>query len=88
MASDRNHSVRFGFEQGKLVLTAQQVDLGNAREEVSANLEGEPFDTGFNIAYFIDIMRHTGGDKLLLEMGEPPIHVLFAFRHETIVCSL
>ena len=71
VASDRNHSVRFGFEQGKLVLTAQQVDLGNAREEVSANLEGEPFDTGFNIAYFIDIMRHTAGDKLLLEMGDP-----------------
>jgi DNA polymerase-3 subunit beta len=71
VASDRNHSVRFGFESDKLVLTAQNVDLGNAREEVSADFEGESFDTGFNIAYFLDIIRHTQGSELVLEMGEP-----------------
>jgi len=71
VASDRNHSVRFGFESNQLVLTAQQVDLGNAKEEVPATLDGEDFETGFNIAYFIDIMRYTGGDKLVLEMGDP-----------------
>ena len=71
VASDRNHSVRFGFESNQLVLSAQQVDLGNAREEVGATLDGEAFETGFNIAYFIDIMRHTSGEKLVLEMGDP-----------------
>ena len=71
VASDRNHSVRFGFESDRLVLTAQNVDLGNAREEVSASFEGEEFETGFNIAYFLDIIRHTQGEELVLEMGEP-----------------
>jgi len=71
VASDRNHSVRFGFESERLVLTAQNVDLGNAREEVGASYEGDDFDTGFNIAYFLDIIRHTQGDQLVLEMGEP-----------------
>ena len=71
VASDRNHSVRFGFESDRLVLTAQNVDLGNAREEVEATFEGDTFETGFNIAYFLDIIRHTEGKEFVLEMGEP-----------------
>ncbi|MAY79719.1 MAG: DNA polymerase III subunit beta [Deltaproteobacteria bacterium] len=71
VASDRNHSVRFSFEEQQLVLEAQNVDLGNAKEEVEAELEGDSFDTGFNISYFMDIMRNTSGDELILEMGEP-----------------
>jgi DNA polymerase-3 subunit beta len=70
VASDRNHSVRFSFESDQLILTAQNVDLGNAREEISASLEGDPFDTGFNIAYFLDIMRQTSSDDLVLEMDK------------------
>jgi DNA polymerase-3 subunit beta len=70
VASDRNHSVRFSFEADQLVLSAQNVDLGNAREEIEARLEGEAFETGFNIAYFLDIMRQTTSDELVLEMDK------------------
>jgi len=70
VASDRNHSVRFGFESDQLVLSAQNVDLGNAKEEIGASLEGDPFETGFNIAYFLDIMRQTTSDELVLEMDK------------------
>ena len=70
VASDRNHSVKFDFQTDRLVLTAQNVDLGNSREEVGAELEGEPFDTGFNVQYFQDIIRHISSEKLMLEMGE------------------
>ena len=70
VASDRNHSVRFAVESDKIILSAQNVDLGNAREELAAELEGEPMETGFNVQYFMDIIRHTAADKLLLEMGD------------------
>ena len=70
VASDRNHSVRFGFERDQLILSAQNVDLGNAREEISATLEGDPFETGFNISYFLDVMRQTTSDELALEMDK------------------
>jgi DNA polymerase-3 subunit beta len=70
VASDRNHSVRFAFEADRLVLTAQNVDLGDAREEVGVELEGEPLFTGFNVRYFQDIMGATKADRLLLQMGD------------------
>jgi DNA polymerase III subunit beta len=70
MASDRNHSVRFAFEADKVVLTAQNVDSGDVREEIPAELEGEPLFTGFNVRYFQDILGATSGETLTLELGE------------------
>jgi DNA polymerase-3 subunit beta len=70
MASDRNHSVRFAFEEDRVVLTAQNVDAGDVREEVAAELEGEPLFTGFNVKYFQDILGATAGDRLRLELGD------------------
>lgn len=71
MASDRNHSVRFAFEEDRCVLTAHNVDAGDVREELPADLEGTPIFTGFNVRYFQDILSATRGDTLVLELGEP-----------------
>lgn len=70
VASDRNHSVRFAFEPDRLVLSATNVDLGDAREEVPAELEGEPLFTGFNVKYFQDILSSTKSETLQLELGD------------------
>jgi DNA polymerase III subunit beta len=70
MASDRNHSVHFTFEADRLVLTAQNADSGDVREEIPAELEGEPLSTGFNVRYFQDILSATTGANLRLELGE------------------
>ena len=70
VATDRNHTVRFAFEEESAVLTAENVDLGDAREEVPAHLDGAPLVTGFNIKYFQDLMSATSSERLSLEMGE------------------
>jgi hypothetical protein len=67
MASDRNHSVRFAFEESQLVLSAQNLEAGDVREVVPADLEGAPLFTGFNVKYFQDILTATRGDKLQIE---------------------
>ena len=70
VASDRNHSVRFVFEPDALVLTAQNVDMGDAREEIPIELDGEPMYTGFNVRYFQDILSAVKSEKLEIHMGE------------------
>ncbi len=70
MASDRNHSVSFAFEEDRVILTAQNVDSGDVREEIPADLEGAPLFTGFNVRYFQDILGATRSEKLQLELGE------------------
>lgn len=70
VATDRNHSVRFTFQKDALVLSADNLDLGDAREEIPATLEGEGFATGFNIRYFQDLLAPTSSERLTLEMGD------------------
>jgi DNA polymerase-3 subunit beta len=71
MASDRNRSVRFSFEPERLVVSAQNLDAGDAREEIPAELSGEPIQTGFNVAYFQDVLGATRSDRVRLELSEP-----------------
>ncbi|RME22205.1 MAG: DNA polymerase III subunit beta, partial [Deltaproteobacteria bacterium] len=68
VASDRNHSVWFAFEPDQLVLSADNIDLGQARETVPAELEGEPLNTGFNARYFLDILGATYSEELELQL--------------------
>jgi DNA polymerase III subunit beta len=70
MASDRNHSVHFEFEADRLVLTAQNADSGDVREEIPAELDGDALSTGFNVRYFQDILGATQGTTLRLELGD------------------
>lgn len=70
VATDRNHSVRFHFGQDSVVLTAENMDLGDAHEEIPATLEGESLTTGFNIKYFQDFLAPTSSEKLSMEMGD------------------
>ncbi len=70
VASDRNHSVRFSFEQDRLVLTARNVELGEAREEIPIEMDGEPIVTGFNVKYFQDILSATRSDRMQLQLGD------------------
>jgi len=70
VATDRNHSARFAFSPGALVISADNLDHGTGQEELDILFEGEPFTTGFNLRYFQDLLGPTGGDKIELRMGD------------------
>ncbi len=70
MASDRHHSVHFSFEREQVVLSAQNIESGDVREEVPAELEGEPLLTGFNVRYFQDVLGATRDEVVTLGLGE------------------
>ena len=70
VATDRNHSVRFAFQEDGLVLSASNVDMGDAREEVPAEVQGQPLVTGFNVKYFQEILGATKSDRIQLDMGD------------------
>ena len=52
------------------MLMAQNVDLGEAREEIPIDMDGAPVATGFNVKYFQDILGATRGDHMTLQLGE------------------
>lgn len=70
MAGDRNNSIRCAFEEGRMVLSAQDSRMGEVREELVADLDGAPLQTGFNARYLQDILTATRSEQLQLDMGE------------------
>lgn len=51
------HTIQLEIEDGKMILTSQNVDLGNAKDIQDVKYEGEPLLLGFNCRYFIDALQ-------------------------------
>ncbi len=71
LASDLTRPVHFAFEADHLTLSTQNLDIGEAREEVPCELEGDPITVGFNGRYFSEALAATVGDRVLVELTDP-----------------
>lgn len=56
LASERSRGVRFQFEAGRLEISANSPDLGEATEELEAEFTGDPVTVGFNGRYLLDVL--------------------------------
>jgi len=69
-AADLTHSVRFQFEEGKIVLSASKTDSGTSREEFAADLVGDPLAIGFNARFVMDVLAACGDGRIVLELND------------------
>lgn len=54
---DRFNVVQFYIEKNRLNLSSQSMDLGNAKESIAIEYDGEDMKLGFNGKYFIDTLH-------------------------------
>lgn len=62
LSSERYKGVRMEFSDGKVAISANNPDLGEAVEEIEAEYKGKPMSIGFNARYLIDVLGVLGGD--------------------------
>src|SRR6185503_3181623 len=62
LSSVRYKGIRMEFSEGKLSISANNPDLGEAVEEIEAEYKGKPISIGFNARYLIDVLGVLGGD--------------------------
>jgi DNA polymerase-3 subunit beta len=70
LSSEKTHSVRFRLTADGLEISASNPDLGESREMVDAEVQGDPLAVGFNARYFQDALSVIGGEKVALELGD------------------
>lgn len=68
MSTDKSRSVTFSLTPGVLQLSSQSPELGDAKEEISVDYDGEELKIGFNSRYLIDAVSTIEGEKVLLEI--------------------
>ncbi len=71
LSPDKAQGVRLELSNGALALSANNPDLGEAREEIEAEYQGEPLKIGFNFRYLIDVLTVLSEDKVELQLNDP-----------------
>ena len=71
MSREKTNAVRFDLEPGKITLISMNPDIGEAREELSAQYSGEPITIGYNARYVMDILQALEGETITMELQEP-----------------
>ncbi len=70
MADERSHGVKVDLSSGKLSITSQSADVGEAREVIALDYTGDNLSIGFNAQYVLDFLGVVGTDEVLFEFKD------------------
>lgn len=70
LSPDKAQGVKLELEAGRLSLSANNPDLGDAREEIEVGFEGEPLTIGFNFRYLLDVMSVIDEEEVMMELTD------------------
>ena len=51
------HTIQFKIDDNKMILSSNNVELGNAKDEQTIVYSGDPLILGFNCRYFIETLQ-------------------------------
>ena len=61
---DTFNAIQLTVADNKLILSSQNMDYGNAKDEMAISFTGDPLDLGFNCRYFIDTLQVMRSDMI------------------------
>ena len=71
LLAQKNAPLRLAFAPGELTVSAQTPDIGEARESLPVNFQGEPFDIGFNPEFLRDGLDAIEEADVLMKLISP-----------------
>jgi DNA polymerase III subunit beta len=71
LLAQKNAPLRLSFTPGELTVSAQTPDIGEARESLPVNFQGEPLDIGFNPEFLRDGLEAIEEADVLVKLISP-----------------
>jgi DNA polymerase-3 subunit beta len=71
ISSERGRAVKLALTEGRMTLSVNNPDSGNAVEELDVDYDAAPLDVGFNARYLLDITQQLDGDTALFKLADP-----------------
>ncbi|MDB5589857.1 DNA polymerase III subunit beta [Enterovirga sp.] len=71
ISSERGRAVKLAISEGRMTLSVNNPDSGNAVEEIDVDYDSAPLDVGFNARYLLDITGQLDGDTALFKLADP-----------------
>ncbi len=66
LSVERSRAVKLELTSGQLCLSSNNPDLGDAREEIDVDFDGEPLSIAFNARYLMDAVAVVGSKEVKL----------------------
>jgi DNA polymerase-3 subunit beta len=70
LSSERNRAIKVTLAQGQLELSASSPELGEAKESLPVDYEGEGVEIGFNAQYLLDFLSAEATNEIVLELRD------------------
>ncbi len=70
LSKEKTNAVKLQLENGKLVLSTNNPEVGEANEELAVDYKGEGITIGFNSRYLIDVLTAMDRANIALELSD------------------
>lgn len=71
LSREKTNAVRFDLEKERVILSSNNPDIGEAREELAVDYKGEAVSIGFNARYLLDTLGAMDSEKVFVELHDP-----------------
>ncbi len=70
LANERSRAVRLAIQEGTMEVSSQSPELGEARESVEVNYQGDELTIGFNGQYLLDFLGAADSRRIRMELKD------------------
>lgn len=70
LSNKKSKGVTLTFTNGVMSITSNNPELGDAKEEIQVNYDGEEIKIGFNARYLLDILNSFNEDEVEIELND------------------
>jgi DNA polymerase-3 subunit beta len=70
LSADKSNAVKISLAEGQLRITANNPDLGEAKDDLEVPYKGGGLTIGFNARYLLDVLQVVESDEVALELGD------------------
>ena len=81
LSTERSRGIKLNIEKNQIRLFSSNPEIGEARDKVEAEYEGEEIEIGFNSQYLLDFLTATKSEKIYFDLKDENSAVLM--RAET-----
>ena len=71
LTSPEAPALKFDFIKNKIIVSAKTPNMGEAKEELSADFKGEEITIGFNPVYFLDVLKNLSEENVSISLTSP-----------------
>ncbi len=70
LSTERSKGIKFNIQKNQIILFSSNPEIGEARDRVEVEYDGEEFEIGFNSQYLLDFLTSVKAERICFEMKD------------------